>query len=495
MKLSAVGHRVVHGGEAHAGPALVDDAVLVELDKLVALAPLHQPHNLKPIRIVRRELPELPQVACFDTAFHRSQPEIAQMFALPREMRQRGVRRYGFHGLSYDYIASVMGEHDARLCEGRVIVAHLGNGASLCAMQAGVSVATTMGFSALEGLPMGTRCGAVDPGVIFYMLREMRLTPRRPSGPRNPASSACRACRTTCGFCGERIDERGRATCHRPVRLPDHARDRLPGFSAWRPRCPDLHGRHRRERRGDTGRSRRGSRWAGLLDHEANGRGGPLITSGGPAAWVIPTNEELVITRQVQAVEPTHRPGKEHGGRVMEAVKAKPAVTPKADELGDETFMSATDPAQLHDRHGNGARLQGVGAHGQGRQSPRRTRQATGGAHRPSPRAAPPDRAIPASKAARRPRGQTELMVMRFPTALCSDKPRYQQLGQGLARRLRGDRNRPTSSGATSSGPQDTAKRDDRRVARGNAGRRRFFLKCSSRRSDDARAGPKEVTP
>ena len=149
------------------------------------------------------------------------------MFALPREMRQRGVRRYGFHGLSYDYIASVMGEHDARLCEGRVIVAHLGNGASLCAMQAGVSVATTKG-SPPEGLPMGTRCGAVDPGVIA-MLREMRLTPRRPSGPYSPKSGllGVSGLSNDMRLLRARIDERGRATCHRPIRLPDHARDRL----------------------------------------------------------------------------------------------------------------------------------------------------------------------------------------------------------------------------------------------------------------------------
>ena len=175
--LAAIGHRVVHGGEAYRGPVLVDDAVLETLDTLVPLAPLHQPHNLEPIRIIRRRLPGMPQVACFDTAFHRGQPEIAQMFALPREMREQGVRRYGFHGLSYDYIASVLPTYDPGLATGRVIVAHLGNGASLCALKGGASVATTMGFSALDGLPMGTRCGALDPAVVFYMLRTMKLSP------------------------------------------------------------------------------------------------------------------------------------------------------------------------------------------------------------------------------------------------------------------------------------------------------------------------------
>jgi len=173
----AIGHRVVHGGEAFSAPVLVDDFVVQRLEALVPLAPLHQPHNLEPIRVVRRRLPGMPQVACFDTAFHQTQSDIASLFALPREMRERGVRRYGFHGLSYDYIASVLTTYDPRLAEGRVIVAHLGNGASLCALDGGVSVATTMGFSALDGLPMGTRCGAIDAGVVFFMLREMKLSP------------------------------------------------------------------------------------------------------------------------------------------------------------------------------------------------------------------------------------------------------------------------------------------------------------------------------
>ncbi|MBW3709872.1 acetate kinase, partial [Streptomyces griseus] len=137
----------------------------------------HQPHNLEPIRIVRRRMPGMQQVACFDTAFHQTQSDIASLFALPRDIRERGVRRYGFHGLSYDYIASVLKDYDPHLAKGRVIVAHLGHGASLCALREGVSAATTMGFSALDGLPMGTRCGAVDAGVVFFMLREMKLSP------------------------------------------------------------------------------------------------------------------------------------------------------------------------------------------------------------------------------------------------------------------------------------------------------------------------------
>src|SRR4051794_28685383 len=171
-KLVAIGHRVVHGGAAFSSPVLVDESVLQSLEVLVPLAPLHQPHNLEPIRIVRRRLPGMPQVACFDTAFHQSQSEIASMFALPRAMRESGVRRYGFHGLSYDYIASILKDYDPRLAEGRVVVAHLGNGASLCALQGGTSIATTMGFSALDGLPMGTRCGELDPAVVLHLLSQ-----------------------------------------------------------------------------------------------------------------------------------------------------------------------------------------------------------------------------------------------------------------------------------------------------------------------------------
>ncbi|MCW5749979.1 MAG: acetate/propionate family kinase [Alphaproteobacteria bacterium] len=170
--LSAAGHRIVHGGLQFPGPVLVDSNILHALDLLCPLAPLHQPHNIAAIRAIAAVAPSLPQVACFDTAFHRSQPEIARRFALPRELHDAGVRRYGFHGLSYEYIASVLRTRAPRLAAGRVIVAHLGAGASLCAMLDGKSVDTTMGFTALDGLPMGTRCGALDPGVVLYLLRD-----------------------------------------------------------------------------------------------------------------------------------------------------------------------------------------------------------------------------------------------------------------------------------------------------------------------------------
>jgi acetate kinase len=168
----AVGHRVVHGGTTFAGPTRVDKAVLAMLDSLSPLAPLHQPHNLAAIRAIATVAPSLPQVVCFDTAFHHDQSPLAQRFALPRALHEAGVRRYGFHGLSYEYIASALRARVPAVSRGRVIVAHLGAGASLCAMRDGKSVDTTMGFTALDGLPMATRCGALDPGVILYLLRE-----------------------------------------------------------------------------------------------------------------------------------------------------------------------------------------------------------------------------------------------------------------------------------------------------------------------------------
>ncbi len=174
--LGAVGHRVVHGGPDRSAPQRVDDALVDELERLVPLAPLHQPFNLAPIRALRSQAPALPQVACFDTAFHRTQSEVAQAFALPRALTDKGIRRYGFHGLSYEFIAARLAEVDAAAAAGRVIALHLGNGASLCAMKAGRSEATSMGFTALDGLPMGTRSGAIDPGVVLHLQAGLGMT-------------------------------------------------------------------------------------------------------------------------------------------------------------------------------------------------------------------------------------------------------------------------------------------------------------------------------
>jgi len=174
--LAALGHRVVHGGLRHSRPARVTPELLAELEALVPLAPLHEPHNLAPIRMAMTLNPDLPQVACFDTAFHRTAPEVEQAFALPYALYEEGVRRYGFHGLSYEYIASVLPEQAPEIAGGRVVVLHLGNGCSACALKARRSVATTMGFTALDGLPMGTRCGALDAGVILHLIQQKGMS-------------------------------------------------------------------------------------------------------------------------------------------------------------------------------------------------------------------------------------------------------------------------------------------------------------------------------
>lgn len=176
-EITAVGHRVVHGGLHYAAPIEIDEAALEELETLIPFAPLHQPHNLAGIRAARTAFPEARQIACFDTAFHRNHPFVNDAFALPRSYFDKGVRRYGFHGLSYDYIAGALAERAPLLASGRVVVAHLGNGASMCGMLDGRSVASTMGFSALDGLPMGTRSGQVDPGVLLYMMQQEGLSP------------------------------------------------------------------------------------------------------------------------------------------------------------------------------------------------------------------------------------------------------------------------------------------------------------------------------
>jgi acetate kinase len=170
LHIAGAGHRVVHGGARFDAPVLIDGPVLAELDTLVELAPGHEPHNIAAIRAVADVWPQVPQVACFDTAFHRTQPKMAQLFGLPYAMSERGIVRYGFHGLSYQYIASVLPEYAGARANGKVIVAHLGNGASMCGMHNRRSIATTMGYTAVDGLLMGTRCGAIDPGVILHLI-------------------------------------------------------------------------------------------------------------------------------------------------------------------------------------------------------------------------------------------------------------------------------------------------------------------------------------
>jgi len=172
----AVGHRVVHGGPDYSAPILIDASVVERLEAFAPLAPLHQPNNLGPIRTLLQRQPQLPQVACFDTAFHRGHPEVADRYALPEQFYQEGVRRYGFHGLSYEYIASQLPKAAPDIAQGRVVVAHLGSGASMCALHAGRSVDSTMGFTALDGLPMGTRPGQLDAGIVLYLLTERGMS-------------------------------------------------------------------------------------------------------------------------------------------------------------------------------------------------------------------------------------------------------------------------------------------------------------------------------
>lgn len=175
FRITQIGHRVVHGGDAYSEPVVIDQTVLDNLKKLIPLAPLHQPYNLKLVDVCKDVLPGLPQVACFDTAFHSTIPDVARNFAIPRALTREGVRRYGFHGLSYQYILNKLQQLDPELASSRIVTAHLGAGASMCAINNGESVASTMGFTALDGLPMGSRCGQIDPGVLLYLMREHKM--------------------------------------------------------------------------------------------------------------------------------------------------------------------------------------------------------------------------------------------------------------------------------------------------------------------------------
>ena len=305
-RLVGVGHRVVHGGLEYSLPVRVDGSVLATLEKLVPLAPLHQPHNLAPIRGLLARSPQLPQVACFDTAFHRAQPPVAQAFALPKTITDRGVRRYGFHGLSYEYIASVLAEHDARAARGKTVVLHLGNGSSMCALADGQSVATTMGFTAADGLPMGTRCGSLDPGVMLYLMDELRMDARsiekliyQQSGLLG-VSGISSDMRTLLGSADPRASLAVDLYVYRIRRELGSLAAALGGLDAVvftagiGENAPAIRERVCR----DAG-------WLGLtLDGNANAKGGPRISApdGRVSAWVIPTNEELMIARHTRRV-------------------------------------------------------------------------------------------------------------------------------------------------------------------------------------------------
>ena len=301
QRLDAVGHRIVHGGLTYREPTLIDAKVLADLEELAPLAPLHQPHNLAPIRALAELRPDLPQVACFDTAFHRSQPEVAQAYALPRAYTGKGVRRYGFHGLSYEYIASELPRYDAWAASGRVIVAHLGNGSSLCALRDGRSVATTMGFSSLDGLPMGTRCGSLDPGVVLLFLNHLHLDAHAIEeilykdsgllGVSGISSDMRELLISTDPRAAEAVD----LYVYRIGRELGSLAAALGGLDALVFTAGI--GEHAAAIRA---RVCRDAAWLGvMLDEAANEAGGPRISRQGGvvSAWVVPTDEELMIAR------------------------------------------------------------------------------------------------------------------------------------------------------------------------------------------------------
>ena len=304
-RLAAVGHRVGHGGLKYVEPVRIDAGVLADLERLIPLVPLHQPYNLAPIRALTERRPELPQVACFDTAFHRTQPEVAQAFALPRAYTAKGIRRYGFHGISYEYIASELPRYDPRAAAGRVVVAHLGNGSSLCALRGGRSVATTMGFSSLDGLPMGTRCGALDPGVVLLFLDHLHLDARaieallyKESGLLG-VSGISSDMRTLLASADPRAAAAVDLYVYRIGRELGSLAAALGGLDALVFTAGI--GEHAAVIRA---RVCRDAAWLGLeLDEAANEAGGPRLSRGDSrvAALVVPTDEELMIARH------THR--------------------------------------------------------------------------------------------------------------------------------------------------------------------------------------------
>ena len=304
--LGAIGHRLVHGGSAYVKPHLIDAALLSALDALIPFAPDHLPHEIAAIRAFELAYPEVAQVACFDTAFHRASPEIAQRFALPAALHDAGLRRYGFHGISYEYIASVLPQYDPAAANGKAVVLHLGNGASMCAMEGCRSVTCTLGFSALDGLPMGTRSGALDPGVMLYLMDVKGMDARAieklvytksgllgvsgiSSDMRTLLASEEQGARLAVDLFVYRIRREMGSLMAAMGGVDAVVFTGGIGENAWQVRervCRD-------------------ASWLGLeLDEDANSRGGPCISTPGSRvkAWVIQTNEELMIARHTKRV-------------------------------------------------------------------------------------------------------------------------------------------------------------------------------------------------
>jgi acetate kinase len=304
--LLAVGHRVVHGGAKYSRPVLIDAEVYATLEHLIPLAPLHQPHNLAAIRAVRETQPQLPQVACFDTAFHRNHPQLADMYALPWEYYEAGVRRYGFHGLSYEYVTAALPEVAPGIANERVIVAHLGSGASLCALRGGKSQDSTMGFSPLDGIPMGTRTGEIDPGVLLYLIgqRGMSYTALEELLYKESGLLGLSGVSNDMRMLLESRDPRARLAVDYFVH---YVAKEIGALAAVLGGLDGLVftagiGENSAEIRA---RIVNACAWLGVtLDADANQRGGSRISAKGSAvsAWVVPTNEELMIARHTYAL-------------------------------------------------------------------------------------------------------------------------------------------------------------------------------------------------
>jgi len=311
VNLVAIGHRVVHGGSEYGRPVLIDAGVVSRLEKYVSLAPLHQPNNLAPIRSLLASHPNLPQVACFDTAFHRGHSAVADHFAIPQQLYDEGVRRYGFHGLSYEYIAERLRQVAPDVANRRVIVAHLGSGASMCALLEGRSIESTMGFTALDGLPMGTRPGQIDPGVVLYLIAEKGMS----------ATAVQDLLYRECGLKGlsglsndmRKLEASGvpRAAfaidyfVYRAGLQAGMLAAALGGLDAFvftagiGENSPTIRGRICEK-----------MSWLGLnLDPTANAAGAQLISQprSRVAVYVIPTDEELMIARHTLALLPSRR--------------------------------------------------------------------------------------------------------------------------------------------------------------------------------------------
>jgi acetate kinase len=305
-RVVGVGHRVVHGGAAYGVPVVVTPEVIDDLRALIPLAPLHQPYNLAAIEAVADRLPGVPQVACFDTSFHRTYSDLAQLIPLPLDLRQGGVQRYGFHGLSYEYIASVLPEVAPEIAKGRVIVAHLGSGASLCALSDGRSVDSTLGFTALDGLCMGTRPGAVDPGVILYLFQTLGLSAKEVETILYKKSGLL----AISGISNDMRDLLGNPEPAAELAVDYFVYRVTKEIGALAAVLGGLDalvftagiGENSAEIRA---RICRASAWIGIdLDPEANERNTTRISRVGSriSAWVVPTNEELMIARHTGAL-------------------------------------------------------------------------------------------------------------------------------------------------------------------------------------------------